>query len=67
MSMIASIEARIKEYETAISNSLANHNGLLGGLNELKSLLEVAGKVVEVVDPSAVPVVSIVEEVAEAL
>jgi hypothetical protein len=63
MTIIASIEARIKEYETAIAQSLANHNGLLGALNELKTLLGMATKVVEVVDPALAPALNVANEV----
>jgi len=59
MSIVASIEARIKEYEAAVANSLANHNGLLGALNELKNLLHLSSSVAEAVAPES--------EVAQAL
>ena len=63
MSIIASIEARIKEYESAIANSLANHNGLLGALNELKTLLGVASTVAEVIAPELAPALSEAESI----
>lgn len=65
--MLEQIEARIKEYETAIANSAANHSGLVGGLNELKNMLSIATKVVEVVDPALAPVLEAAETVVDAL
>lgn len=60
---VAGIEARIKEYETAISNSLANHNGLVGALSELQRILSVAKDVAEVVAPAVEPVLAEIENV----
>lgn len=61
------IEARIKEYETAITNSASNHNSLLGGLAELKNMLTAFAPVVEAIDPEAAPVVEAVESVVDAI
>jgi phage-related protein len=57
------MEARIKEYETAIATSLANHNGLLGALAELKNVLTIAAPVVEALVPSASAIINTVENV----
>lgn len=36
---LTSIEARVKQLEDAVVNSIANHNALLGRLNEAKEIL----------------------------
>lgn len=63
LTFVASIEARVKEYEAAIATSLANHNGLLGALTALKNILTIAAPVVEALDPSASSIVNTVENV----
>ncbi len=61
------ITARIKQYEQAIEQSLANHNSLLGGLAELKSLLTVATNVIDTVAPGskAADALNIADEVMD--
>lgn len=44
------IEARIKELEAAINQSVANHNALIGQLNEAKYILEMQDKLESVSD-----------------
>lgn len=51
---IAAIEERIKNYEKAIEQSLANHNAMVGALQELKNLLDITVKVADVVAPASV-------------
>lgn len=66
--MTLSIEAltnRIKEYEAEIVKVVTNHGNLMGGLNELKQLLSIATGVVDVVDPSAAPVLDVISEVVD--
>lgn len=48
--MLDKISDRIKEYEKALEESAAKHNAMLGALNELRSLLELAKKEHEVVE-----------------
>lgn len=58
---LASFEARLKEIEAAIVQSLANHNALLGRHAELKHLIGAAGSV----DPVVESAVEVAESIAE--
>lgn len=49
------IEARIKEYEGAITKLVNDHTSLTGALTELKNLLAIAEDVAEVVAPQIEP------------
>lgn len=49
-----SISERIKQLENAISQSLANHNALVGALQEAKSFLTIASDVVNVIAPNSI-------------
>lgn len=51
MMLASDIEARIKEIETAIQNSLNNHNALLGMLTEAKFYLDAITKAADVIVP----------------
>lgn len=51
MMLASDILARIKEIETAIQNSLNNHNGLLGMLSEAKFYLDAITKAADVIVP----------------
>ena len=62
-SILSTIEGHIKEYETAIQNSLANHNQLLGGLASLQRTLGVLTPIIESLVPSAAPIVDVVDAV----
>lgn len=48
--MLDKISDKIKAYEKAIEESAARHNGMVGALNELRQLLEVAKQEHEVVE-----------------
>ncbi len=63
MSFVGTIEEHIKEYETAIANSLANHNGLLGGLASLQRALAAVKPLVEEVSPAGEHVLEVVDAV----
>ena len=45
------LEARIKELAQAIEQSMANHNALIGRIEEAKFILSELEKVAEVVQP----------------
>jgi hypothetical protein len=62
-SILSTIEMHIKEYETAIANSLANHHNLLGGLAALQRTLGVVSPIIESLVPSIAPVSNVVDEV----
>lgn len=66
---MATIEARVKEIESAIAQSLANHNALLGALSEAKNVLHIITEVADVVVPGSaeVAVLSNVENVIDAI
>jgi hypothetical protein len=51
MMLASDIEARIKEIETAIQNSLNNHNALLGMLTEAKFYLDAVTKAADAIIP----------------
>lgn len=70
--MIAKIEARIKELESTINQSLANHNALLGMLSEAKSTLGAlsadaseAVKVASAVLPAGSEALTVAEDIAD--
>ena len=63
--MIEKIEARIKEYETAIAKLVTDHTAFTGALNELKGVLNVAKEVAGVVAPGAEPVIATISEVVD--
>lgn len=62
-SILSTVEGHIKEYETAITNSLANHNGLLGGLAALQRTLGVLTPIIESLEPSVAPIMDVVDAV----
>lgn len=67
MSLIASIEARLKLYEEEITKSLANHNALVGAMQELKNILAMAAPIAEALAPAASPVIEEVKTVVDAV
>ncbi len=60
---IESLKARIEEYEQEIVKTVNTHATLIGGLNELKQLLTIAGDAVEVLAPEVAPVIEQINEV----
>ena len=52
--MIEQLQMRIKEIESFLEQSAANHNGLIGRLNEAKHLLDMATKAADVLAPGSV-------------
>ena len=64
---LEAVESRIKEYEAEIAKVVTNHATLVGGLNELKQLLSIAGEVAAAVAPEATPVIEVVSEVVDAV
>lgn len=67
MSFIGTIEEHIKEYETAIANSLANHNGLLGGLAALQRTMKVIEPMLSEVSPVGGHILEVCDEVITAI
>lgn len=63
MTFLSTLEERAKEYEAAIEKSLANHNGMLGALAELKNMMAIATPVVDAIMPSAAPAMATAETV----
>ena len=66
---MSAVEARIQEIENAISQSLANHNALLGALSEAKNMLHMMSDIVDAVAPGSVvaDVMDAVEHVIDAV
>lgn len=62
--ILETFETHIKEYESAISNSLANHNGLLGGVAALQRTLSVIKPLIETFVPSSAPMIEVMDAVA---
>lgn len=58
--MLEKITARIQELEKALEQSAAQHNALLGAMQEAKNMFQVAMTAEKELDP-------VVEEVIEAL
>jgi len=61
--MLDKITARIQELEKALEQSAAQHNALLGAMQEAKNMFQVA----MTAEKEAEPVVEAVAEVVEAL
>ena len=63
---IANLEAKIKQYETQVQQSIMNHNALLGALQSTKEALVEAHTLVNAVAPdsSLDETLNVVEEVA---
>jgi len=58
--MIEQLKMRIKEIETAIEQSLVNHNGLLVRVDEAKHFLDMATKAADVIAPAS-PVTNVLD------
>jgi len=67
--MIEQLQMRIKEIESFLEQSAANHNGLIGRLNEAKHLLDMATKAADVVAPESevTKVIDAVDHLVDAL
>ena len=61
---IETVEARIKEIEQAIAQSLANHNALLGGLSATQDILHMMKAGLDVVMPGT-PVDTVVDTMSK--
>jgi hypothetical protein len=66
---MSAVETRVKEIESAISQSLANHNALLGALSEAKNMLHMMSELADAVAPDSVvaDVIDAVEQIVDAV
>jgi hypothetical protein len=55
------IKDRAEELENSISQSLANHNALIGALNEIRSMVNIFSEIAGTVMPSS-PVTTVLKE-----
>lgn len=62
-SILETIESHIKEYETAVANSVTNHHGLVGGLSALQRTFGVLRPIIESLVPASAPVIDVVDAV----
>lgn len=65
--MLDKLEARVKELESALEQSVGNHNALLGRLAEAKHFLSMAADIAPIVMPEAVPVIQEAEHIVDAM
>lgn len=61
--ILSTFEDHIKEYETAITNSVSNHHNLLGGVQALQRTFGVVKPLLEAMVPSMTPALEVVDEV----
>lgn len=60
--MLGKIMDRVKQLEEDVQKSLANHNWLLGCLNEAKNILNLVSEGANAIAPDA-PVTEVIEEI----
>lgn len=61
--ILSTFEEHIKEYETAITNSVSNHHNLLGGVQALQRTLGVVKPLLEAMIPAVAPALEVADEV----
>ncbi len=66
-SFISTLEAKAKELETTVAQSVANHHSLTGYTQAIKEVLASLAPIVEALEPSAIPVINAVETVVDAV
>ena len=67
--LIENLKSRSAQIEQAIAQSLANHNALLGQSSEVKFLLDMATKVVDVAMPTS-PItagINVIDEIVDSM
>ena len=64
---MSTLEAKAKELETTVAQSVANHHSLTGYAQAIKEVLTALGPIVEAIEPSSVPVINSVEAVIDAV
>ncbi len=67
--LIENLKSRAGQIEQAVSQSLANHNALLGQASEVKYLLDMATKLADEIAPGSpiTAAINVVDEIVDAM